>query len=196
MTALTLAPTEKACRECGVIKPIDAFARKGKYRAARCKDCLRAWAARYREEHGDRVRANERAGYARNPARKRTNAVAYYHRHREAVTRRARERYARLYPVTPELWLAANARRKQRLKVAMDAMDRAMSVAYRRAIRPDGCTYCGGRVEGDMHVDHYFPLVHGGTDHWWNLAQSCGPCNRHKHDRCGTWMHLRVGVSR
>ncbi|WP_329616474.1 HNH endonuclease [Streptomyces brevispora] len=195
MTSLVVAPPEeKACRGCGEIKPLDGFAKKGKSRAARCKDCLREWAQRYRQDHSDRINANARSGYAKDPSKKKSSKAAYWSRSRSEINARGRERYARMYPLEPERWLSANARRKQRIKVAMNKLDRALSAAYRRAIRRDDCTYCGLRTPGDMHVDHSFPLAKGGTDRWWNLAQSCGPCNRHKHDRCGTWMLLRRGT--
>ncbi|MGW6218385.1 HNH endonuclease [Streptomyces olivaceus] len=180
----------KACRGCGETKPLDAYARKGKYRAARCKDCLREWATQYRRDQGDRVNANARAGYAKNPSKKKANQAAYYERHHASIRARMKKKYAEQYALHPERWHAAKARRKQRLAVGMDALDKALSADYRRAIRADGCTYCGRRITGDMHVDHYYPLAKGGTDHWWNLTQSCGPCNRHKHDRCGTWLIL------
>ncbi|TXS34765.1 HNH endonuclease [Streptomyces sp. OR43] len=185
------AVTEKACRRCGEIKALDAFARKGKYRAARCKDCLREWAAGYRETSGDLINANARQGYATDPTRKKATKAAYYQRHSEAIRARARQKYVVGYAANPERWHAANARRKQLLAVAMDPFDRALSTGYRRAIRADGCTYCGLYVAGDMHVDHFYALAKGGTDHWWNLVQSCGSCNRHKHDKCGTWLRLR-----
>lgn len=190
---MTLAALEasKTCRGCSLDKPIDAFARKGKFRAARCKECLREWAVRYRRENRDRVRSNEEASRRRSAASRKRWRDAHYQRNKEQIRARVRARYVALYPLQPELWLAANARRKHRLKVDMDKLDRSLSVAYRRAIRPDPCTYCSRRATGDMHVDHFFPLAKGGTDHWWNLAQSCGSCNRHKHDKCGTWMLLR-----
>ncbi|MEU0783535.1 HNH endonuclease signature motif containing protein [Streptomyces sp. NPDC006173] len=193
MSTALAAEDEKACRGCGEIKPVESFAKKAKRRAARCKDCLRIWAAEYRSTHRDHVRANEMASPSRHPAQRNAWRAANYQLNAERLRAKSRQRYAELYPLRPEIWLAANARRKQRLKVAMDVLDRQLSIAYRRAIRQDSCTYCSRRRMGDMHVDHFFPLAKGGTDHWWNLAQSCGPCNRHKHDRCGTWLILRRG---
>lgn len=69
------------------------------------------------------------------------------------------------------------SRRRQRLAVDMDEMDRALSVAYRQAIKDDPCAYCGASGEVD---DHVHPLSRGGTDHWWNLARACWPCNSSK----------------
>ncbi|MFE9850333.1 HNH endonuclease [Streptomyces sp. NPDC005576] len=194
MTAPVVVAT-KACRGCGETKPLDDYARKGKSRAARCKDCLRKWAVQYRSENADRVRVNERTSRASNALHRQAWRLSNYQKNKEKIRARVRARYSELYPLEPERWLAANARRKQRLKVDMDKMDRALSLAYRRAIRVDACRYCSRRLVGDMHVDHFYPLAKGGTNHWWNLVQSCGPCNRHKHDRCGTWMLLRKRTS-
>lgn len=182
----------KACRGCDKNKPVDAFARKGKYRASRCKECLREWAARYRSEHGDRVNENARVGYAKDPTKKKTSKAAYAENHREAINARRRARFAEVYPTNPGVWRACIARRKQRLAVNMDAMDRALSAAYRNAIHRDPCCFCRRRT-AEMHVDHYVPLAKGGTDHWWNLVRACADCNLSKKARCGTWFALRVG---
>jgi hypothetical protein len=69
--------------------------------------------------------------------------------------------------------------------------DRRVSVDYRRAIANDPCWYCG--IEVAEHVDHFFPLAKGGTDHWWNLRRACAACNHSKNARCGTWFLLRRG---
>ena len=53
----------------------------------------------------------------------------------------------------------------------MDGTDRLLSVCYRLAIRNDPCFYCGSPETA--HVDHFFPLAKGGTDHWWNLVRAC-----------------------
>jgi 5-methylcytosine-specific restriction endonuclease McrA len=60
----------------------------------------------------------------------------------------------------------------------MDAVDRVLSVEYRKAIANDPCTYCGRPGEQD---DHRLPLARGGTDHWWNLHRACTNCNQRKH---------------
>jgi 5-methylcytosine-specific restriction endonuclease McrA len=181
----------KACRGCGRVLPIDSFARKLKGRAGRCKDCLREWAAAYREQYSDRVNANARAGYAADPTRKKTSKAAYYDRHRTDIRERRRGQYRE----NPHPAKAAASQRRQRVRNAMDAQDRAMSIAYRAAIANDPCTYCGARTDA-MQVEHLYPLSKGGTDHWWNLAMACWPCNSAKYDRCATWYRLRAGGGR
>jgi hypothetical protein len=72
----------------------------------------------------------------------------------------------------------------------MDALDRALSADYRRAIAGDPCTYCGATAS---QVDHIFPVAKGGTDHWWNLTRACESCNKSKAAHCGTWFLLLRG---
>ena len=91
----------------------------------------------------------------------------------------------------PETDLAAIHRRRQRRDHGMDDMDRALSNAYRVAIRHDRCFYCGAAET--QEDDHFFPLSKGGTDHWWNLVRTCKPCNRSKRNTCGTAFLLRSG---
>nr|WP_237532546.1 HNH endonuclease signature motif containing protein [Streptomyces sp. SID8352] len=75
----------------------------------------------------------------------------------------------------------------------MDALDKALSADYRRAIASDSCSYCGAP---SSQVDHYFPVSKGGTDHWWNLTRACEPCNKSKAAHCGTWFLLLWGGGR
>jgi len=77
---------------------------------------------------------------------------------------------------------AGMGRRRTRIRVDMDALDRELSAAYRLAIRNDPCFYCGGKGE---HDDHYHALADGGTDHWWNLVRACEHCNCSKGAKHG-----------
>ncbi|MFJ3665061.1 HNH endonuclease [Streptomyces sp. NPDC090106] len=101
------------------------------------------------------------------------------------------ERMRQHYRDNREEYYAKTNRRRQRVLIAMDAVDRALSADYRRAIAQDPCAYCG---KPSAHVDHYFPIAKGGTDHWWNLTRACDWCNRSKAARCGTWFALRTGA--
>jgi hypothetical protein len=91
----------------------------------------------------------------------------------------------------PEARQAAHARRRRRVAADMDDTDRLLSVLYRQAIRNDPCWYCGSPVTD--HVDHFFPLAKGGTDHFWNLVRACQRDNLSKNAQCGTAYLLRRG---
>ncbi|WP_199826756.1 HNH endonuclease [Streptomyces sp. NRRL F-4707] len=115
--------------------------------------------------------------------------AAYHAKNRSARNARMREHYL----ANREEYYAKANRRRQRIEANMDALDRALSADYRRAIAADACAYCGGP---SSQVDHYFPIAKGGTDHWWNLLRACEPCNKSKAAHCGTWFFLLRGGGR
>jgi hypothetical protein len=86
---------------------------------------------------------------------------------------------------------AANARRRVRVRVDMSAEDRRLSVDRRKEIKGNPCFYCGSAET--HHVDHYYPIDKGGTDHFWNLVRACESCNCRKNATCGTAFLLRSG---
>jgi hypothetical protein len=86
---------------------------------------------------------------------------------------------------------AMHARRRVRVDAGMTMEDRRQSVARRKAIKADPCFYCDSPVT--HHVDHFYPLAKGGTDHWWCLVRSCERCNLTKMTRCGTAFMLLSG---
>jgi 5-methylcytosine-specific restriction endonuclease McrA len=77
---------------------------------------------------------------------------------------------------------AKAARRRVRVKIDMDDLDRQLSRAYRLAIANDPCHYCK-QHKAEMQDDHKLALAAGGTDHWWNLTRACKDCNKKKFDK-------------
>jgi hypothetical protein len=141
-----------------------------------CHDHRKAYRDAYNREYYDRTQA-ERVEYSRQ------YREVYADEHRAASRAWA--------AANPAARQAANARRKQRVQVAMDDTDRLLSALYRLAIRDDPCYYCGSPVTD--HTDHFFPLAKGGTDHWWNLVRACEHCNCSKQVMCGTAFLLLSG---
>jgi len=158
-----------------------------------------AYDEKYRQEHGDQVRAQARAhAAARSEEDKKRIAVrraawheanraeqlakiasykATFYAIEENWKKRASQQaaYARAHP---ELGRASSSRRRMRAKAGMTAQDRKESVEWRKLIADDPCFYCGAAGE---HDDHYISLANGGTDHWWNLVRACAPCNFRKN---------------
>jgi hypothetical protein len=129
----------------------------------------------------------EYAADATNASKKRAvNRQRYEEQQSEVIARAAAYQKAH-----PEVRQAVQARRKVRGCAGQDAMDRALSVAYRLAIAHDACFYC--HASETHHVDHYVPLAKGGTDHWWNLVRSCRLCNQRKHTMHGDEFLLLMG---
>lgn len=102
-----------------------------------------------------------------------------------------RARHAQHYRDNPEMYSVKSILRNRMLaSVPMDTVDRLLSAEYRKAIKGDPCAYCGRSGE---ETDHAFPVLLGGTEHWWNLVRSCLRCNRSKGPHCGTWFTLMRG---
>ena len=146
----------------------------------------------------DAARKEKRAAqYQEHREERRAHRAVYYgaHKEEEAAYRKAHKEHSAIYhaawyeihkeeqAVIGAAWTRANpenvraraSRRRVKLKVNMDKLDRALSADYRKAIANDPCFYCGGPGEED---DHYVSLANGGTDHWWNLVRACFKCNR------------------
>lgn len=140
---------------------------------------LREYARQYREVYGEEHRAYTRAWNAANPEA------------RQAMHARRRQlaRHRQLPWQYQAAWYRQIIQRRRQLRVSMDATDRLLSGEYRRAIRHDRCFYCGS--PDTDHVDHFFPLAKGGTDHFFNLVRACRKCNLSKNTMCGTAFLLR-----
>ena len=76
-------------------------------------------------------------------------------------------------------------RRKATIKERHAVRVRSRDIRARFA-QFDGCAYCG--THGDMHMDHFIPLAHGGTHALGNLVPACAACNYSKRDHdAETW---------
>jgi hypothetical protein len=98
----------KTCSKCGAVKPIEAFP-KGE---ARCKECGRAWHAKYRAEHPEERKAAKAKYYAghreeckarkakydaehpEHPEKRKARHAKYYAGHREECLERSAKYYA------------------------------------------------------------------------------------------------------
>lgn len=147
---------------------------------------IAAYQADYREKNGPKIRErNRRYRAARRQEILGRRRKSWAARANELNAKRrvlyddsARERVGRYRRGNLEAHRAIGARRRMRALMRMDAIDRLLSVEYRKAIASDACTYCGTPGE---HDDHMLPLARGGTDHWWNLQRTCKDCNFRKH---------------
>jgi len=140
------------------------------------------YARQYREEHPEEHRAASRAWSAAHPEA------------RQAAHARERHLAAqRKLPWKQQTgWYRRIVARRRRIKADMDATDRLLSALYREAIKGDPCFYCGSAET--QCVDHFFPLVKGGTDHFFNLVRACTRCNLRKSGTmCGTAFLLLSG---
>lgn len=152
--------------------------RRAKYLAAKKRDY---------EKHKEARLAQQRERFANSPAlteARREYRREYYLNNSDKIKERVKE-YRK---ANPEIKSAAEGRRRARIAVRMDAIDRLLSSEYRKCIKDDPCYYCGAM---SAQTDHYYPLAKGGTDHWYNLVRACDFCNNQKNATCGTRYLLR-----
>lgn len=176
MSDLTLPV--KWCKDCLRERPTSEF---GKDRQTAdglrryCKPCNNA-----RARAGDR-KAASKAWKQRNPQWHED----YYRANRDKFAKRNRDWRA----VNPEASRAVVARRRTRMAASMTSLDKRKSAEYRKVLSSRPCFYCGQFAER-MEVDHYLPVSRGGSDHWWNLVNSCRTCNLSKTNKViskGEW---------
>ncbi len=58
------------------------------------------------------------------------------------------------------------------------------------------CFYCGQKLSGEIHVDHFIPWSFIENDKIWNLVLSCPTCNESKKDKLPTKKYLLKLVER
>lgn len=133
----------------------------------------------YRRAHPDTYREERRRYSERHAVEIRERRRRYYLVWREDPEnmQRMRNRVAVWKRQNPVAVKASIQRRRGSAGKGMDAVDRLLSVEYRKAIVHDPCVYCGAP---GGHNDHVHPIVRGGTDHWWNLQRTCQRCNHRK----------------
>jgi 5-methylcytosine-specific restriction endonuclease McrA len=181
-------PFHPICFQCGSPMNTQGGTKAG---CAKCNGTARK--RRYRESHREKLRASNRIYRAENLEQVREAGLRHYYKKRDhyqeygrayyANNRERRAEYAKQYQKdNPEVYQAMSARRRTRIETGMTAEDRATSVEWRRFLRYCPCYYCGEFAEV-THVDHMLPLSRGGTDHWFNLQQSCRSCNLSKHTK-------------
>jgi 5-methylcytosine-specific restriction endonuclease McrA len=151
----------------------------------------------YVGERAEKIRAENRAWYARNREARRSYSKAYYAEHGEELRAKARERGRKKYSDDPRKVLDYyKAWRKRNLARARDYV--RISHIRRRATSADthftleewlallteqggNCAYCGSRER--IEADHRIPLSRGGTNSIDNILPACRHCNRRKHQK-------------
>jgi 5-methylcytosine-specific restriction endonuclease McrA len=133
----------------------------------RNRDKRREYNLRYRQEHGDELRARERERDRRKYAKNPRAQLDYYKQWRLRNLDRARA-YVRV---------AGNKRRASAAGTHF-TFEEWQKLLQHHAGR---CAYCGSadRIE----ADHRIPLCRGGSNVISNILPACRHCNRRKHRR-------------
>ena len=153
----------KACTKCRELKPVSEFyedKRAGRLMSI-CKACTLARSAAYRAANRQRIRAQGAAYRASDAERERARDAAreWYAKNREAA-----------------LWYRKVQKYRTRAeRYGFEPVIESFTRADVLARWGDGCHYCEtGAFE---HLDHYVPVIEGGTHTLENVRPSCGACN-------------------
>ncbi|HJW48619.1 MAG TPA: HNH endonuclease signature motif containing protein [Candidatus Limnocylindria bacterium] len=133
----------------------------------RNREKRREYNRRYRQEHGDELRARDRERNRRTYAQDPRAALDYYKKWRLRNLERARA-YVRV----------ANNKRRAAAAGTHFTFEEWDALLVEHAGR---CAYCGSpeRIE----ADHRIPLDRGGSNDIGNILPACRHCNRRKHRR-------------
>jgi hypothetical protein len=203
-------PGYKRCTKCGVEKPATSkFFRLHSLRnvlQSGCRECeneqsrtqrakdpdrFKAYSARSRLKHQDRIKEGARQRYRNNPQRYKENQRRYRQRHPERVRLLDKERHDRYRRNNPAVFRAKNARREARehnLPCSFTRQDWQRALEYFN----DRCAVCG-RPTGLWHTlaqDHWIPLSDPRPDNPGTVATNIVPlchgqsgCNDSKRNK-------------
>ena len=184
------APTRdglrRICRACvseeGRIyreKNIEKEAERHRLYAAKHRDKLREYQARYFRKNIARVSA-------RMQAHRRANHASYLVREQgyraKADPVRRREYHRNYHLRNPFKARQADARRRSRLAGAQGHYT-AKQFTLKLALYKNHCHWCGKKIKGNPHADHLIALTKGGTNDIGNIVPSCAKCNLTKHTK-------------
>ena len=133
----------------------------------RNRETRRSYRLRYRQQHGDDVRARERESGRRSYAKDPRAALDYYKRWRLRNLERARN-YVRV---------SSNKRRAAAAGTHFTFAEWEALLVYHAG----RCAYCGSTER--IEADHRIPLHRGGSNAIHNILPACRHCNRRKHRR-------------
>jgi len=179
----------KVCTKCGWKLPATReffalIARDGLL--SRCKECDRACARAYHETHREEARVYHQAHREEHLAR----VKVYYQVHRDQERARVKafrqdhldEERAndRTYRQAHSAQFAAYARNHRALKLGNGGTHTPADIKAQCELQEGRCFYCGCELDGTYHVDHFVPLVLGGSNGPENLVIACSACNLSK----------------
>jgi|TARA_B110001454_G_scaffold21939_1_gene21348 5-methylcytosine-specific restriction endonuclease McrA len=207
-TMIKKPSNEKACTQCGNVKPLSEYGNKfGSYDGAtsKCKVCISENFKAYRNkpENREKIRAGRRRWYEENkeseiqksldwlnanPDKVLESAIKYRENHREELNAKSKayrldnhEKCLAKEQARTRIYRANKAKAKSDGHTLSDLH----KYFHEQGIDPTVCTYCEKFNEKwkTSQGDHVIPLNKGGSDTMDNIMPCCVSCNASKSDR-------------
>lgn len=141
-----------------------------------CRSAYREYKRGYVRRNREKVNAQARTAYARDPERHIAAVQRYQCRNREQYLDQQR----RYRQANPEKLRAKNSRRRATLASVVAIPFTAEQLAQRWAYYGNRCWICGETADS---TDHIKPIAKGGAHMLANLRPICTPCNSRKRDQ-------------
>jgi hypothetical protein len=148
----------KTCRLCGVAKPFSDFhkSKSNKDRLCNhCRDCASQLSKKYRQEHADVLKENDRIRWATDPDRRSSHRVAskkYYEKNIEKIKEYSRsEQGKKIRKKAIENYVVKHPHKKQAQQIVM------IEVRAGR-LKKQPCHVCGAQKAEAHHDDYSKPL--------------------------------------
>ena len=175
--------TSKTCRKCLREKPLSDFYRDKRADdglRVQCKECMSA----YFEANRERKRDYDKSRRASDPERFRSYDIARWPDRRERKLEQDKEYRAlnrdsiraRRQETPHPQW--AYQYRLRAIQYGHEVVEENFTKTEVVDRYGDSCFYCGGEFN---EIDHYVPVVDGGTHTLDNVRPSCVGCNRAKN---------------
>lgn len=148
-----VTPDMITCRKCGREKPMQSFSLDQSNPTGRCRECKQC-------------QTEARAQYMQRPGVK--------------ERQKASSRKSRSVPERREK-LRVRSQNRRRMHGAKDISIRVIVGIYNA--QGGRCYLCGNELTFEYEVDHFIPVVLGGTNDPGNLRLACKECNRNR--KCG-----------
>lgn len=198
----------KTCSVCGAVKAFDEFHKRARSADGLnyfCRSCAnekhRQWVLmnpdrskeiwdRVLAKHGERIKAERKARYAREKAADPLAKRRFYAENTEREKLRVRKyrqknpekirQYAREYAKkNPEL-VSSFTRQRRALKIGAEGRHTADEIRQLIRKQRGKCACCRKRMSPPS-IDHIQPLSRGGSNDILNIQMLCRSCNSRKH---------------
>ena len=174
----------KVCSRCKEEKPITEFSKdkstKDGHRS-NCKVCRRKSQKKYYEDNREKERARSKKYIENNPEKRKGTQKKYRKNNREKI-KDYQKKYREDNQEKVRLQRFKRRARLREAKIEDFSHKDLLDFWSENEIKPQECFYCKKEMpEGPEHIDHYIPLIKGGTHERENLRPSCASCNLSKH---------------
>lgn len=151
-----------------------------------CLECKRQTGKRYYRENEDKIVGRVKEWAAANPDKRRENANAFFHRHKEETADKRKSAYDRWYANNLDAARMSKRQaqsRRRSQKIGSGGSHTHDDIERIRKDQKNRCACCRTKLTGKWHIDHIKPLSKGGSDAASNIQIMCAFCNLSKKDK-------------